>query len=733
MKSIGKMLLSKIITDNLIMEFGKLKPEWFYQDEVKAFSKMQGYVLKYGQLPELSYIEGEVSKKPYDFIKDEVINRHLTNRFTETLSPRINQLLSNGQAVTALNELQKFVMEHELDTVKDLYSLKDLGEMAITYVEEAKTKSGITGIPTGWATLDRITAGWQRGDVNLLLARPKSGKGLLPTEPVLTPKGWKAIGDLKEGEYVFTQDGTPTKVTGVYPQELKPIYQVTMTDGGSLIVDNEHLWLVKHRSADKFDKVKTTQQLIDHLEQYPIHGRVYLPLNDAIVFRSKPVLIEPYLLGLLLGDGSMCNGSISLCKVHSEDRTEILNYIETIPHDTTPTRVNFLNIKKQILKYGLDIIGYEKFIPECYKINSYEIRLELLKGLMDTDGYISKDGGTMEYNTSSSVLATDIAFLVGSLGGLVRKIREKIPTYTYKGKRLEGRRHYTVCFQLPVVPFKLGRKANKFRVTKIKKGSRAIKSITPMGKAKTVCIKVEHESGLFIAKDFIVTHNTQLLFWSALYAKAQGYNPLIISMEMKALQSARRIFATTARLPMQWMKTGSLSHWGEQKLREAVAAACTRPFFIEGQFKKSIQEIAGLIYSMELDIVYIDGGYLIKILQNGRQESKWERMSEIIETLKTIAIKANIPVVVTFQFNRQVKRTDAHKAGLEHVQLADAIGQIASVALGIFDDENLMTRKRIEIIDDRESEGGGFTINWDWSSMDFSEVPFDLPTSEEEC
>ncbi len=107
--------------------------------------------------------------------------------------------------------------------------------------------------------------------------------------------------------------------------------------------------------------------------------------------------------------------------------------------------------------------------------------------------------------------------------------------------------------------------------------------------------------------------------------------------------------------------------------------------------------------------------------------AKWEKISEITEMLKTMSIQNDIPVVVSFQFNRQVKKGDM-SAGYEHIQLSDAISQLASVGIGLFDDGKDSVyagmRKRIELIGEggREGESGGFWINWDWESMNFSEM-----------
>lgn len=210
-------------------------------------------------------------------------------------------------------------------------------------------------------------------------------------------------------------------------------------------------------------------------------------------------------------------------------------------------------------------------------------------------------------------------------------------------------------------------------------------------------------------------------------AHDKGFTPLFVSMEMRALQMARRFFAKKAKLHMSCLKSGTVSYWGEQKLKDAINLfQSTQPFhFVEGLFQKDINDITALIKTLNPSIVYIDGGYLLKILRSAHK-AKWEKVTDIAEEIKTTAIRCNIPIVVSFQFTREVKKNHT-TAGFENIQLADAIGQIASVGIGIFEDPDVESgtahmRRRIEAIGGREGEEGSFLINWNWAAMDFSEV-----------
>src|SRR3989440_7759681 len=127
------------------------------------------------------------------------------------------------------------------------------------------------------------------------------------TAKVLTPDGWRPIGDLAVGDLVVGSDGLPTPVLGVYPQGSKPVYRVTTQDGASTLACGEHLWTVRtpdDRSHGRASRVLQTQDMIGHLRRGHVH-RYELPLVDPVEFVPQDVPIDPYALGLLLGDGRL--------------------------------------------------------------------------------------------------------------------------------------------------------------------------------------------------------------------------------------------------------------------------------------------------------------------------------------------------------------------------------------------------------------------------------------------
>ncbi len=282
------------------------------------------------------------------------------------------------------------------------------------------------------------------------------GKSVSVDTPIRIPNGWKNIGDIQVGDEVISQDGSITNVIGVYPQGELDMYKITFYDGRSAECCLEHLWKVHNRYYPEEGKVISTADLIKELNRKGDSGkRFYIPLITSEQNEDKKFIIHPYVLGVLLGDGSFSSNNIMLTcsskevvkrfslllpksiKIKPKKNTNIEYYVNV--NENFKTRFNI--IKQKLLMYGLwGKKSYEKFIPNNYLNGSTEQRLELLRGLLDTDGDVCK-GGTISYSTSSEKLSENVSTLVRSLGGIC-KISTRQTYYTYKEVKKAGRVSY---------------------------------------------------------------------------------------------------------------------------------------------------------------------------------------------------------------------------------------------------------------------------------------------------
>jgi phosphate starvation-inducible protein PhoH and related proteins len=353
---------------------------------------------------------------------------------------------------------------------------------------------------------------------------------------VLTPSGFRAIGSLRIGDLVIGSDGLPTPVLGVYPQGRRDVFRVRAQDGSSTLCCAEHLWFVSTPDDKKHGKdwrVLQTQDMIGKLRRHHQH-RFELPLAEPVELDRQDVPMDPYALGLLLGDGCI---TASTTPSFSTSDPELARALEdALPH-VELRRKNDVDYVLRHVHGGrggvivanpvtavlreLGLAGARsktKFVPERYLHNASDVRLAVLQGLLDTDGGPVTQRGRrcrIQYTTCSARLADDVVFLVRSLGGVAYRRRRAA-----KGRR-PGRAHgravhhradaYVLDIRLPagVEPFRLGRK----RVVYHEHGcggrpKRFVESIEPIGEAETVCIQVAAEDSLYVTDDFLVTHNT---------------------------------------------------------------------------------------------------------------------------------------------------------------------------------------------------------------------------------
>lgn len=396
---------------------------------------------------------------------------------------------------------------------------------------------------------------WQPLAVESLLANDRFiladdmglGKGLSINELVYTPQGKIEIGKLKIGNEVIGSDGKKCKVIGVFPQGEMDLYRITFNDGFSLLTDKNHLFKVyscnfgKNRKNNRKEKeiVLSIEQMIDKeiiLEEKGIEynkNKLYkfstyykvkngdskwqIPIVKPIEFVNNNKLpIDPYLLGLGLGDGHFSEKSMKF-SVHKDDYDELFNgfNIITTTNNTRP------NVKNGYIKVGtlLESIklnntrSHTKFIPNIYKYSSIQDRLSLLQGLMDTDGTcgLSKNGTfvSTEYCTVSEQLCDDVIEVVHSLGGIARK-RSRRSFYKKNGIRTECKKSYRINIKLNpnMNPFRLKRKAERYNVPEKYQVGRYIKNIEFERKGESVCISVDSPDKLYVANHAIVTHNT---------------------------------------------------------------------------------------------------------------------------------------------------------------------------------------------------------------------------------
>lgn len=362
---------------------------------------------------------------------------------------------------------------------------------------------------------------------NLLLADELGlGKEQPVDTKVLTPDGWRQIGDLSIDDLVIGSDGAPTKVTGIYPQGVKPSYTLHFNDGSSVEAGDNHLWKVRYKCGGRrdLDITVTTKQLRTGatIEMHwdnrlrpatqLVLGRtgLYLPfLSAPVEFNSSPLPISPYLMGALIANGAL-GGSTAIITVGTVDWPEIQASLrdEGAPvgavrtYDTV-THVTIKTVIRTIRNMGLGVKSRHKFIPLIYLRASPEDRISLLHGLMDADGSCSATRNRVNYHTISKRLAYNVRELVECLGGMAT-VRE------YDRRHQDKPTEYQVRVRLPpsIRPFRLRRKDERYAPKKRRNPIRRFLDATYARDVESVCIAVDAPDHLYVTEHAILTHNT---------------------------------------------------------------------------------------------------------------------------------------------------------------------------------------------------------------------------------
>lgn len=348
------------------------------------------------------------------------------------------------------------------------------------------------------------------GDVTMILVPPEHGKGLAGWTPIPTPRGWTTMADLKVDDVILAGDGTPTTVR--YKSGLRRLtcYKVTFSDGSSMICDADHLWLTRTRKPQHGQSVKGIEEIRDTVTA---HGRPNhaVPVGQALDLPARNDLtIDPYLLGVWLGDGATDAARISTADkevlVAFEDAGYTVRHVSRYDYGITGEQRWSRDASFQGQLRSLGVLGHKK-IPGKYLRGSYLQRLALLQGLMDSDGTCSPKGQCFFENTNKD-LAEQTLELVRTLG---------IKARLYEGRAvLRGEDKgpkYRVSFYPRTPVFRLERKASRQlrNVDNDRDRWMTITAVEEFPTVDTYCIQVDHPSRLFLAgEQMVATHNTTI-------------------------------------------------------------------------------------------------------------------------------------------------------------------------------------------------------------------------------
>jgi replicative DNA helicase len=671
-----------------------------------------------------------------NIVRERSILRQLASTATEIAEAAFNPLGRSAKMV--LDEAEAKVLHIAEQGARGAQNFREIGRLLADVVERIETlynrddPSDVTGVPTGFSDLDKMTSGFQPGDLIVVAGRPSMGKAQPLDARVRTLAGWKPMGDVRVGDALASIDGAPSFVSGVFPQGEREVHRVTFSDGRSCECCAEHLWRVHCRDWDA-PRVLRTDRVADMLTRVRYRGRLWIDMPSGD-FGSGDVPIDPWVLGALIGDGTLSEGTprfstiaASMCERMRERADARLELVHAGGVDwRIAQRRRVEGVRGSVanaLTASLRALGlwglpsHEKFIPRTYLDASRSSRLDLLRGLLDTEGRVERFG-TVRFATSSPRLATDVTELVRSLGGCC-SVQRRQPNHSYRGERRIGRASFTCTIRHPDPSSLLLLSDDFARIKPVQRNTRpTFASIVRTRVTPTQCIAVTHPSRLYITDDYVVTHNTAFaLNIGENVALNTGMPVAVFSMEMGAAQLALRMIGSVGKLDQHKLRTGRLGDEDWDKLSAALGRLNEAPILIDETPALNAIEVRSRARRLmkqygKLGMVIVDYLQLMQATTQG--ENRATEISEISRAMKSLAKELSVPVVALSQLNRSLEQRPNKRPVMSDLRecvtgdtlviLADGrrvairglVGQTPDVVA--VDDDHRLTRAKSEIV-----------------------------------
>jgi len=604
---------------------------------------------------------------------------------------------------------------------KNYDTMKSLMYQAIQELQEKKNhKDGLTGVPSGFSRLDRVTSGWQKSDLVIIAARPGMGKCLGKGTKVLMHNGeLRNVEDVAVGDLLMGDDSTPRRVLSL-ARGRERMYWVHQNHGISYRVNESHILSLKRSRSEGGHKTGEVLniEVRDYLAKSDKFKSNYKGYKVAVQFDEKPLPIDPYFFGLWLGDGHSYSSRIT--NVDEEVVSYLQSYAqslgqELITYQQPGKAPNHAITKgyrgKQKFKSvqgdlrALNVLE-NKYIPQEFLVNSVRNRLELLAGLVDADGSYDERCHVYEITQKRKELAEQIKFLCDTLGfktSLVQK-RSSIRAVNFECDVHRVR----ISGNLNLIPVKVERKRARVRKSSINWRHTGI---------KVEFDKVDDYYGfeidgnrLFLLEDMTVTHNTAFVVSSLRNAAVDFNMPVaIFSLEMASLQLVNRLISAEAELESEKIKKGNLAEFEWQQLVHKTNRLSSAPIFIDDTPALSILELRAKCRRLKaehnIQLIVIDYLQLMKGEAAGNRE---QEIASISRALKGIAKELNVPVIALSQLSRGVETRGGDKRPqLSDLRESGSIEQDADIVMFLYrpeyykitvDEEGMPTQGMAEVI-----------------------------------
>lgn len=659
-------------------------------------------------------------------IRDKSLKRHLLTLTTEIKRVTVEEELPSQEVIDIVEKKL-----YEITQNNQTSDFKDSPKMTfdtMTYIKEMKERGNkiLVGVDTGFYELNKMTTGFGKGDLVIVAARPAMGKCLgLGTKVVMFDGTLKNVEDIEVGEQLMGDDSTPRNVLSLARGREK-MYWVRQNKGIDYRVNESHILSLK-RSRNE-GKHKSGDVLNISVNEYnqksnKFHTN-YKGYKVAIEFKEQKLGIDPYFLGLWLGDGH--SSSVNITTMDKE----VVKYLKSYA-----TKLN-LQVTKQSAKdkcpvYGITsgkqgISKFEdnslqkrlrelgvlnhKHIPHVYIQNSEKNRLGLLAGLIDSDGYYDEKFNVFEIVQKNENLAKQIKFLADSLGFRV----------SFKTKKAKIKK---INFECDVYRLRIVGDLDKIP-TKIKR--KQARTLKAQREVKHTGIKVEYDrvddyygftidgNHLFLLEDMTVTHNTSFILNTVNSLIVQGKGVAFFSLEMPAEQLMLRLLSIQTSIPLQKLRVGDMSddQWGS--LNGAIDRMNSAKLYVDDHGSININQLRSKLRKLknqhpEIEIAVID---YLQIMSGIGNQDRHLQVSEISRGLKMLARELNMPIVALSQLNRGLESRNDKRPMLSDIRESGSIEQDADIILFVYRDDVYLYKEEKEREKEAKAKGQEFVSTY---------------------
>ncbi|AOO65747.1 replicative DNA helicase [Sulfurospirillum halorespirans] len=685
------------------------------EEFIKKKLNQQGRFDEDAMLEILSTNPLPATKAYVEEIREKAIKRELVQLTSDIKEIAVEKDLPSNEVVDLVQ--QKLYQITQESGTKEFRESPEMTHATIAHIHEMKKRgnSGVVGVDSGFAEINRLTSGFGEGDLIIVAARPAMGKCLAKGTKVLMYDGvLKNVEDICVGELLMGDDSTPRKVLSL-ARGRERMYWVRQNKGIDYRVNESHILSLKrsrnegkHTHGDVLNI--SIREYLDKSKKFKSNYKGY---KVPVKFMEKALEIEPYFLGLWLGDGR--KSDVRIATQDEEVVAYLSDYATRLGLGVSQSKedgkcpmygiVNVDNTKKESLQATLRQLGVieNKHIPHDFLINSTHNRLELLAGLLDSDGHYDAQCNGYEITQKEEALARQIKFLADTLG-FRTSLKEKEAAIESIGFTCKVYR-VRIFGNVDTIPVKIKRKiAVPWRVKR---------SWNQTG------IQVEFDqvddyygfeidgNSLFLLEDMTVTHNTAFCLNLAQNALDRGKGVAIFSLEMPAEQLMLRMLSAKTSIPLQKLKVGDMGdeQWG--RLTSAADEMSKRKFFVDDNGSVDIHKVRAKLRKLksqhpEISLAIID---YLQLMSSAGTRDRHIEVSDISRGLKLLARELNIPIIALSQLNRGLEARSDKRPMLSDLRESGAIEQDADMILFVYRDDVYRMREEKEKEQKARTEG----------------------------